>query len=371
MAKLIVTGGGTGGHVFPALEVAREMDRQGCSVEYWGSLRGQESKACDRAAIEFRGFGSEPLYRLTSVRGLRGVVNLLKAMMKVRRQMEEYRPAAVFSTGGYASAPVVGSARKLKIPYVIHEQNVVPGRTNRILGRSAHAVCTVFCSGHEHFEGTRVIRTGMPIRPEFRSGQAGFGIAQTSESHRSLILVTGGSQGAQAINEAAIATATRMARHPIHWIHVTGPRHYEAMIASLGKLGAQNHYTLRAYLDAPEMAGAMFASEVAMCRSGAGTLAELAALRKPSLLIPYPHAFGDHQRANAQEFVEMGAATMLAESELQPSTIESRLMAWIGESDRIGAAQKALADWDSPNAVHEIAKIVMEAAGARMVRPQS
>lgn len=360
--KILVTGGGTGGHVYPALEVARELIRAGAEVEYWGSQRGQEGLACDRSGISFRGYPSQPLYKVASVRGVKGALNLARAMIMVRRDMQRSGARAVFSTGGYASAPVVGAARKLGIPYVIHEQNVVPGRTNRILGRHAECVCTVFRNGASHFETKRIERTGMPVRPEFRSGQPSLGLASTMPSEIPLLLVMGGSQGAQSINEAALATAVRMARTHVQWLHVAGPKHYDGMGASLAKLAVTANYELKAFLEASEMASAMMTCDLAICRSGAGTLAELAAARKPSILIPYPHAFGDHQVHNAREFVDMGAADLLDEPNLQPSTLEARILGWMNEPDRLAAAQNALAEWDQPHAAQRIAEIVGDAA---------
>ncbi|MBS1704958.1 MAG: undecaprenyldiphospho-muramoylpentapeptide beta-N-acetylglucosaminyltransferase [Armatimonadetes bacterium] len=361
--QVIVTGGGTGGHVYPALEVAKHLQGFGLEVMYFGSLRGQESKACAAVGMPFAGFGSEPLYRLTSVRGIKGALALSRAMAQVRARFKKNRPSAVFSTGGYASAPVVGAARRLGIPYVIHEQNVVPGRTNKILGRTAYAVATTFRSGHEHFDSKLVRRTGMPIRPEFRRSEQGslsFTRDLPREGHS--LLVMGGSQGAQAINEAVLTTAARMARLPLHWTHVTGPKHFDGMSESIKHLAVDQEYELRAFLDAEEISAAMFQSALAICRSGAGSLAELAAMRKPSILIPYPAAFGNHQFHNAMEFVEMGAAELLEEPNLQPALLEARILSWLEEKDRIRTAEKAMAEWDIPDAVNRIANLVVAAA---------
>lgn len=363
--KVVVTGGGTGGHVFPALEIAKAFSRAGADVQYIGSLRGQEARACEAAGIRFHGFGSEPLYRLTSLRGMRAAFRLAKATAQVRRFLASERPRVIFSTGGYASAPVTTAAVSLGIPFVLHEQNVVPGRTNRMRARKAHAVATVFRDGAQHFEGANVVRTGMPIRPAFRQGQTAFGFAQTLPADAPMLLVMGGSQGAQAINEAALSTAVRMARTSVQWLHVTGPKHLEGMLGSMDKLGIRSRYELRAYLESEEMASAMFSSELAICRSGAGTLAELAAMRKPAILVPYPHAFGDHQRMNAREFQSIGAADLIEERDLHPSTLESRVLSWIGEEDRMAHARQALAEWDVPDSIERIVKLVSDAAGVR------
>lgn len=360
--KIVVTGGGTGGHIYPALEVARELIAAGDEVAYFGSFRGQEGLACERAGVAFTAFPSEPLYRFTSLRGLKGALNLARSMVLARKALMRHRPDAVFSTGGYSSAPVVGAAERLGIPFVIHEQNTVPGRTNRMLSRNAHAVATVFRTGAEHFPGARVVRTGMPIRPEFRRGQQGSLGFETRPSNLASVLVTGGSQGASALNEAALSTATRMTDGSLHWLHITGPKHYEGMLETLRKFGVGDGYELRAFLQAEEISSAMFACTLAVCRSGAGTLAELAALRKPSVLIPYTAAFGNHQYTNALEFVDMGAALMLEEKDLIPSALESRILAWLHDEPLQQHAARALAEWDVPDAVQRIVTLVREAA---------
>ncbi len=363
--KVIVTGGGTGGHVYPALEVALKLREQGDDVQYWGSLRGQEGRACERANIPFRGFPSQPLYKVTSVRGMKGALGLARASVMVRAAMHQFRPDVVFSTGGYASAPVVYAARGMHVPYIIHEQNVVPGRTNRILGQTAFQVCTVFKNGGENFPAGKVTRTGMPIRPEFRSDQVSMGLAQSLPADAPMLLVMGGSQGAQSINEAALATAVRMTQTKAQWLHITGPKHYDGMLGSLDRLAAKDMYELRAFLDAPEMAAAMFGAQIAICRSGAGTLAELAAMRKPSILIPYPYSFGDHQRLNAQEFVDMGAADMLDESNLDPATLEKRIQDWVSDEERLAQAKQSLMNWDVTDSVQSIVDIVRQAGTSR------
>ncbi len=361
--RLVVTGGGTGGHVFPALEIAKTARERGDEVLYIGSQRGQERRACEGAGLEIRTLPSEPLYRITSLRGMKGALNLARATVSARKLLAEIRPSVVFSSGGYASAPVVTAARRLKIPYVIHEQNTVPGRTNRLWSRDAYAIATVFRSGAEYFPGCRVERTGMPIRQEFRH-QAELPFQHQFPHNKSLILVMGGSQGAQALNEAALATAIRMTNADVQWLHVTGVSHFERMQQSRERMGVDGEYDIRAYLEAPEMAGAIFSCELACCRSGAGTLSELAALRKPSILVPYPQAFADHQRLNALEFEQMGAASVLDQAGLQPSDLDGRIRLWLHDADMRARASQALADWDIPNSSARIMALLDGAASA-------
>lgn len=362
--KVVVTGGGTGGHVYPALEMARQAAHQGWEVRYLGSLRGQEGRACERAKLPFQGFPSEPLWSLKRVRGWRSLMRLMRASTMVRAHFRQHRPDAVFSTGGYAAAPVIAAAAREGVPFVLHEQNVVPGRSNVLFSKRSHCVTTVFRSAQGAFPGARVERTGMPIRREFREdGQGSFLFRHQDPGDRPLLLVMGGSQGAEALNDACLATAVRMTRTRARWLHIAGPALFDGMIHTKQKMAVDGDYEIRAFLEADEMAAAMFACSIAICRSGAGTMAELAAMRRPAVLVPYPHAFGDHQAANAKEFEAMGAASVLAQQELAPGALEARILLWLDDAERLSTARAALAEWDVPDAADRILTLLREAAG--------
>ncbi len=366
--KLVVTGGGTGGHVYPALEVGLHARERGWEARFFGSARGQERGACEKHAMPFHEFASGPVYRLTSYRGLKSLAALLRATKLVARSFGEWRPDVVFSTGGYSSAPVANAARKLRIPVVLHEQNSVPGRTNRMMGGYASAVCTVFNRTEGFFPQPKVVRTGMPIRQALRdSAQGKLPAIHPFRKAGPIVLVMGGSQGSEALNDAMLATALRMSDTPIQWLHLTGLGHFESTMHSLGNLGVTSDYTIKAYLDAEEMAMAMFSCDLAVCRSGAGTMSELAAFRKPSILVPYPFAFAQHQLYNAQEFESIGAAEVIAQTKLQPSLIEERIRAWLDHPERVRDAQQSLEKWDVPDSVERILGLLDKAAQARRI----
>lgn len=350
--------------MFPALEVARAAAESGWDVRYFGSLRGLEGKACQKAGVPFVGFPSEPLYRLWTPRGARAAWRLLMARRSALGSLSEFGADVVLSTGGYASAPVVSAARSLRVPYVIHEQNTIPGRTNRILGQNAFCVCTVFESTSRYFPEDRTVVTGLPIRRELRaSAQGSLPLTHSLSKAAPIVLVMGGSQGSEAINDMALATAVRMASTPVQWLHITGAKLFERTIASQSKMAVRADYTVKAYLDAAEMASALFSCSLAVCRSGAGTLAELAAFRKPSILVPYPRAFADHQTANAREFQDMGAADVVPQTELRAATLEAKIEGWLSDRSRVEGAESALAAWDKPGAAAAILGILEEAAG--------
>lgn len=363
--KIAITGGGTGGHVFPALEIARSAMEGGAEVLYLGSLRGQEGRACERSGVRFLGFPSGPVPPLTTLKGARAALQLFRCAAMAQKSLREFQPNALFSTGGYASAPVAQAARRLRLPYVIHEQNSVPGRTNRLLARDAFCVATVFKRCVTAFPDSKVERTGMPVRRELRLGaQGSLPFCGFHGEPGPVMLVMGGSQGASALNDVALATALRMRRTEALWLHVTGVSHYESTHESMSKMGVERGYAVRAFLEGADLASAYFSASLSICRSGAGTLSELAAFRKPSILVPYPSAYANHQMSNAQEFEEIGAATILSQSDLTPSALEARIHGWLSDEERIHAAECSLAEWDVPDATERILRLLRAAAGA-------
>ena len=359
--KLAVTGGGTGGHVYPALEIALAGRDDGLEVEYLGSFRGQERGACEKVSVPFFAVESGPVYRPLSLSGVRSLARLWRAGIAVGARLRENRPDVVFATGGYSAAPVLMAARRAGIPIVLHEQNSVPGRTNRLTAKHAFCVCTVFNSTAKQFPGSRIERVGMPIRKILRE-TAGQGRLTEGGTADPTVLVMGGSQGSAALNDQALSTALRMSEKHLRWLHITGLGHFESTTGSLAKMGIRSDYKVKAYLEAPEMADAMFAASVALCRSGAGTLAELAAFRKPSILVPFPSAFGNHQLHNAEEFVQMGAADIVPQDQMEPALLEGRILSWLYDRDRQIAARDALAQWDVPDSIPRILGIIREAA---------
>jgi UDP-N-acetylglucosamine--N-acetylmuramyl-(pentapeptide) pyrophosphoryl-undecaprenol N-acetylglucosamine transferase len=356
--KLVVTGGGTGGHVFPALELARVGREKGAEVAYFGSVRGQESLAAPREGLRFVGFPSAPLYSLRTWRGWKGLAGLLRARVAARGALMEVRPNVVFATGGYSSAPVAGAALALGIPLVMHESNSVPGRSNRLFAKRAKVVATTFYATERALEDCRVVRTGLPIRRELRRLADG----PRGRELLPLVFVFGGSQGAKALNEAALGAAARMHGQALHWVHATGKANFEEVFSSFEKLGLSGSYEVKSYLEAEEMGATYTRAAVAVTRGGAGTLSELAAFRLPAVAVPFPSAHANHQLHNVREFAEMAAATLLVQSELHPSTLERELRSWLEDHERRERAAEALSEWDTPKADEEIWKLIEDAA---------
>lgn len=339
--RLVLTGGGTGGHIYPAVEVGRLAVERGATLSYLGSLRGQEAAVCERLGIPFQGFGSEPLWSLRTPRGWRAVARLARATREAKRVLRRERPDAVFSTGGYSAAPIMAAARSLGTPYVVHEGNSMPGRTTRLFAPRAAAVCCTFRTTEGRLPGA--VRTGHPIRRELREAAA-------HREETPLVVVVGGSQGARFLNEGAPRAAREF--EGLTWLHATGPGGYEEF-----KACGFEGYEIVPFIEADRLADAYAHARLAVARSGS-TLAEFAAFRLPSVLVPLPTSADDHQRANAREFVAMGAATLV---EQEGGDLGAAIREW-SDPARREKAKKALEEWDVPDATARLASILEETA---------
>lgn len=345
--KLIVTGGGTGGHIYPALEIAKYAREQGAEVHYFGSIRGQEGEASQAAGFPFQAFPSQPLYSLKSRRGIEAAVALLKARGLAKAALRKSSPDVVFATGGYSAGPVVAGAKALGIPYFIHEANSVPGRANLMFAKNAKAFTTVFRATERHSHGVRCQRVGQPIRRELREA------VSRRRPESDFVFCIGGSQGSEFLNGCVPRAFAGDRLGHARLLIASGPKNYETTQKVVDGLGIGDRVTVRPYLDTSEMLDAYCRAAVIVGRSG-GTLAELAMFGIPSVLVPLPSAAGDHQLHNAEEFVEMKAATLLNQADATPSSLGEALVEWLGDDARRDSARTALQNWDLPNATQTI-----------------
>ena len=332
---IVFTGGGTGGHIFPAIEIARMAQDEGFEVAYLGSLRGQESAICAQEKISFEGFPSEPIHSFKSRKGLSSMIKILKASRLSQRVLRVQRPEAIFSTGGYSAAPILMAAHHLRIPYVIHESNSIPGRTNRIFSKWCSAFTSVFHKTSDVIP--HAIRTGQPIRRELLLRVSEINLRPDNFQK---ILITAGSQGSEFLNNSII-DAIRELPESLSWIHLTGPSHYEQVKT---KKVHRNH-SIHKFLQGNEIADAYVQSSLAIARSG-GTLAELARFQLPSILVPLPSAADDHQNYNALEFESMGASIRLQQENATCQQFVESIQHWVHDADARKAAQTALRKWD-------------------------
>ncbi|MDP8949844.1 MAG: undecaprenyldiphospho-muramoylpentapeptide beta-N-acetylglucosaminyltransferase [Actinomycetota bacterium] len=344
----MIAGGGTGGHAIPALCVADSLGEKGAVVEFVGSETGIERDLVPQAgyplhSLPLRGLAGGPIARA------RAGLLFLRALVRCRELMREFRPAAVLGVGGYASAPAVVAANALKTPTFLHEQNSVPGRVNRFASRFTTEIFVTFPAAREHLNAA--VWVGMPTREEF------FG-ASREEALRHLdleppvVLIFGGSGGALKINLAA-AEAFRPST-PYTVVQVSGRRDF-------ARLSTDNpRHKIIEYVD--DIWRFLAAADVVVSRAGAGSLFDAAAVGRAAILVPFPYATGDHQLHNARYFTEKGAAELLLDSEVTAATLRERVEDLLNDKERreeLAGRMRALA---TPGAADEVAGRLLRAA---------
>jgi UDP-N-acetylglucosamine--N-acetylmuramyl-(pentapeptide) pyrophosphoryl-undecaprenol N-acetylglucosamine transferase len=349
--RVLIAGGGTGGHVFPGIAVAEELRaRLGAEVRFVGSSYGIERNAVPRAGfpvelLPIRGLRREGITALARTLWLLPV-SLAGALRAVRR----FAPDLVIGVGGYASVPPVLAAVLCRIPVVLLEQNAAPGLSTRLLARFARRVCVSFAATERALGGTRVVLTGNPIRGlRAAAGSASNRQAEQGEPRKLHVLVFGGSAGAHRLN-TVVPGGLALAGAPLSIVHQTGAADYEAVRAAYAAAGLDAE--VRAFID--DMAAQYARADLAICRAGATTLAELAAFGIPAILVPFPFAAGDHQRQNAEALVEAGAAWMVLDRELDARRIAELVAAVRAAPERLATMRRALAALGRPDAAARV-----------------
>ncbi|WP_372722395.1 undecaprenyldiphospho-muramoylpentapeptide beta-N-acetylglucosaminyltransferase [Immundisolibacter sp.] len=355
--RVLIMAGGTGGHVMPALAVAEELRAQGHSVSWLGTAAGLEARAVPTAGIELFTLPVAGLRNQGLGRYLTAPFTLLRALGQAIRLLRRLRPDVVLGLGGYAAGPGGLAAFLLRQPLLIHEQNARPGLTNRLLARFAQRVLAGFPG--LRLGGRPAEFSGNPVRSTL------FSLATPSErpGNPPHLLVLGGSQGAHAINQAVPAALALVAQAglPLPQVrHQAGERHTQQVAADYAARGIPAK--VDGFID--DMPAAYGAADIAICRAGALTIAELCAVGLGAVLVPYPHAADDHQTANAQYLVDAGAAILIAQRDLNPQRLAELLKPLLADPmPRLGMAQAArrLAQ---PEAARRVASACLELAHA-------
>ncbi len=364
---MVVTGGGTGGHIYPALAVAEALKTAIASVDvqYVGGREGMEAQIVPPTGIPCYLVSSKKLRRILSPSTAGVLFSLCQGYVQAAEFLRKFRPDVVISTGGYMAAATALAAARQRIPTIIQEYNAFPGRTNRWLSRWATRICVWFDKTRKEFPPDRTVTTGVPLRADIVSTM------QTQDAREAMgldteaftIVVIGGSQGARRVNELVVDMIPRLSAD-IQVFHQTGtanlPQVQERM-RSVKLTGTKYH--VRAYLNAEEITTAYRAADLIICRCGISTLAEAAVNSLPMLMIPLPSAYADHQTANARVIEDSGAGIHLPEATL---TAES-LALQIGELRRdqarrlqMSAAARSIS---KPNAAVDVATLASELAG--------
>jgi UDP-N-acetylglucosamine--N-acetylmuramyl-(pentapeptide) pyrophosphoryl-undecaprenol N-acetylglucosamine transferase len=351
--RVLVAAGGTGGHIYPGIAVAKELMRRdpGSEVRFVGTARGLETRLVPQAGFELSLIESAGLKNVGLMARLRGLLILPRSFIAARRLIREFRPDIVIGAGGYVSGPVLLTAAMMRVPTLVMESNALPGWTNRVLARFVDRATVSFEAALPYFRGKGVV-TGNPVRREF------FDIpAKPRDAARFSVLIFGGSQGARAINEAMIAALPHMhdSRNVLFITHQTGEADFEKVRSGYEAAGWTERSDVRRYID--DMVLSFAASDLIISRAGATTSAELVAAGKAAIMIPFPFAADDHQRKNAEALQAKGAARMILQQELTGERLAAEITKLVLEPDeltRMEAASRSLARGDAASATVEL-----------------
>jgi UDP-N-acetylglucosamine--N-acetylmuramyl-(pentapeptide) pyrophosphoryl-undecaprenol N-acetylglucosamine transferase len=363
---VVIAAGGTAGHVVPALAVADALCAEGARVSFIGASDRLEATLVPEAGYEVDLLDLRGLDRHNPLRAAGSLRRAGTAVPRVRRLLRERGAAAVLGGGGYVAAPAGLAALSLRLPLVLTEADRHLGLTNRTLARRARRVCLAFPI--EGRDGPKFVVTGRPVPAAITGADRGgarrrFGI----DPDERCLVVFGGSQGARSINLAAVEAfaGPEASERGFHVLHISGSRDFSLVRDLLDTAGSAERYTLIEY--EPGLADALAASDLVLARSG-GSIFEIAAAGRPAILVPYPHAAGDHQRANAEWMADGGAAVVIDDADLEPGRIRKLARELLGDAERLGRMSRASAELARPDAADRVAAEVLAAISEPGVR---
>ena len=374
--KVLLTGGGTGGHIYPALAVAgyireREPETQ---ILYVGAKGGMEERLVPQAGFSFRSITISGFQRKLSLknigRNIRTAVRVFTSSAEARKIIREFAPDICMGTGGYVSGPVIREAAKLGVPSVIHESNAYPGVTTKMLAKKVDRVMLAVPDAEAYFEGVPCTLTGNPVRPEVIRARREEARHALHLDSRPMILSFGGSLGARAINEAVAELLVRSGKDG-RFQHVHGYGQYgkwmPGLLAEKGlELQSAPHIDLREYID--NMAQCLAAADLVICRAGAITLSELQAQGKGAILIPSPNVAENHQYHNAMALVKRGAAVLIEEKELSGAALcrkVDEIFVQPGGAASLGQHASEMAITDANERIYQVIRSVLKARAQR------
>ena len=338
--RLVITTGGTGGHIFPALAVAAEVRRRDpeAQVLFLGGS-GPEGELARKAGLSFEALPASGVLGM-GVKALLATVWVSKGVILATRALRRFEPQAVIGFGGYAGFCPVLAAALLGLPTAVHEQNSVPGITNRILGKLVRRVFVSFDNTDGQFPAAKVVRTGNPVRAEINAVDRAPGQGRN-------LLVLGGSQGAKPLSDLVVAALPQLQAARVNILHQAGKIDVERIREAYRAAGADEGQ-VHGFVE--DMAGAYAWADLALCRAGASTIFELAATGTPSVLVPFPFAAHDHQRVNAKALEALGAAILADQKDLTGAILAELVLGLLGDAARLGAMSRAARAFARPDA---------------------
>lgn len=367
IVRFIVTGGGTGGHIYPALAIARGLQNRypDCKVFYVGTARGMEADIVPKEGIPFIGIAGAGLHRKLSPKNLLVLWQAGRGFFQALGTVRRIKPHVVIGTGGYVCGPVVLAASLCRIPTLIHEQNALPGITNRLLSRFTNKVAVTFAGSEKYFPRKASVKlTGLPVRPEIlRAERKGsYNKLGFVDNSRLLLLSFGGSRGAQSLNKAMETVIAEFAGNSeLNILHVTGKTGYDEFISRcvsrgiyVDKIGNVN---VKPYMY--DMQDVLSSADLLISRAGAATLAEITALGIPSVLVPYPYASENHQEYNARALEKAGAAVVVLDRDLNGKLLCRLISELLDDPRRLEMMASASKRLGKKNALQDIIECVV------------
>jgi UDP-N-acetylglucosamine--N-acetylmuramyl-(pentapeptide) pyrophosphoryl-undecaprenol N-acetylglucosamine transferase len=373
--RIVLTGGGTGGHIYPALAVAEQLkdDSDVEAILYMGARGHMEEKLAGERELRFVGLDVSGLPRRISGKLLSWPFQFLAAVFDARRAILDFEPSALLGTGGYASAPALVAARMLGIPYALHEPDAHAGLVNRWLSSAASLVSCGMQGAHSSLQpkSGRIVVNGNPVGKSFVSPMRRDAACAVLGLRADLktLLITGGSQGAKAINEAVIAALPRLLEFdpPIQIIHQVGSKNLYECKQQLDPMVLSNtRYFLRDYFD--DLSVAYASSDLAICRAGAMTVSELSVTGTPAVFVPYPYAAADHQSHNAKYMASKGAAIVIPQSQLTGDLLVQELKTIILDDDRLRNMRRSMNAEGKAQAARDLASQLKELSTAYQIK---
>lgn len=359
--KVLLTGGGTGGHIYPALSVARCL--AGDELLYVGTAEGPEARIVPEHGVPFQAVPSRKLSRRGAPHQLIGALlvngwGVLSALGLLRR----FRPDVVLGTGGYASAAVMFAAGLLRLPTVIHEANSVPGRANVLLSKRCSRIALTYAATETYFPAGKTVVTGMPVREDLLSAdpapaRSKYGLRADLPT----LLICGGSQGAESLNRAVLEALPELGKAGLQVVHQTGKDKYAKVLEQVGT--PPPFYHPFAFED--QMPSLLAAGSLVVCRGGSSTLAEVTAVGLPAIVVPLPTAVADHQTGNARALVEGGAAVLVRDAELNGARLATEVNAILNDPAKFEKMRAASRQSGRPDAARRVADLLREVAGKK------
>lgn len=366
---IVLTGGGTGGHIYPAISIGRRLLEAApeSKIHYIGTSHGLEKDLVPKEGWPFHTVEAAGLARKISLSTAMSLIKTGKGYFQARSQLKEIKPDLVLGTGGYVCGPVVLAGAHLGIPTIIHEQNAFPGLTNRWLARVADRVCITFPQSAKYFPaGSRIIPTGLPIRQQIINTTREEGLKGLGLEDGFRVLVVGGSQGARSINQAMLQVYDRLKdRRDINWLHITGQGSYGEYLKELADQGLDlavyGNITIMPYVY--QMEQALSVADLVIGRAGASFLAEIMAKGLPAILIPYPYASENHQEFNARALADSGGAILIQEEQLSGQGLAEHILDLIDNRGKLLSMAKGSKELGKPDAADRIIEQIFALTG--------